>query len=137
MPETTKTAFDFHGFHSVREYEMECVRVGYTTHRVSFCKGSEKYFALVTTPPDHPTGTSIEAWTLFTADETAVVLDGIISGGMMDPAKYIRNGLDVNYLGKLAAHGYYPAEKSAPDSAPTLKIVEDGTDFPQFSLLPI
>ena len=66
------------------------------------------------------------------------MLDGIISGGMMDPAQYMRDGLDVNYLVKLAAHGYYPEEaaaKSAPAPAPALEIVEDGTDFPQFSLL--
>ena len=126
MPETTKTAFDFHGFHSLREYEAECARVGHTTRRVPFRKGSEKYFALVTTPPGHPTGTSVEAWALFDAAETAHVLDGVI------------NGLEVNYLGKLAAHGYYPEEsaaKSAPAPAPSLEIVEDGTDFPQFSLL--
>ena len=127
---------DYHGFRSVKEYEKECARVGFSTRRIPFHKGNEKYFALVTSPPK--TGTSIEAWTLFTADETAVVLDGIISGGMMDPAKYMRDGLDVNYLGKLAAHGYYPEEaaaKSAPAPAPALEIVEDGTDFPQFSLL--
>ena len=129
---------DYHGFRSVKEYEKECARVGLSTRRIPFHKGNKKYFALVTSPPK--TGTSIEAWTLFTADETAVVLDGIISGGMMDLAKYMRDGLDVNYLGKLAAHGYYPEEsaaKAAPAPAPALEIVEDGTDFPQFSLLPI
>lgn len=129
---------DYHGFRSVKEYEKECARVGFSTRRIPFHKGNKKYFALVTSPPK--TGTSIEAWTLFTADETAVVLDGIISGGMMDPAKYMRDGLDVNYLGKLAAHGYYPdspdeAANPAPAPAPSLEIVEDGTDFPQFSLL--
>lgn len=129
---------DYHGFRSVNEYENECARVGFSTRRVPFRKGNEKYFALVTSP--QKTGTSIEAWTLFAADETAVVLDGIISGGMMDPAKYMRDGLDVNYLGKLAAHGYYPdnseeAANPAPVPAPALEIVEDGTDFPQFSLL--
>ena len=129
---------DYHGFRSVKEYESECARVGFATRRIPFCKGNEKYFALITSP--QKTATSIEAWTLFTADETAVVLDGIISGGMMDPAKYMRNGLDVNYLGKLAAHGYYPdspdeATNPAPAPAPSLEIVEDGTDFPQFSLL--
>ena len=131
---------EYHGFRSIKEYESECARVGFSTRRIPFHKGSEKYFALVTTPPGHPTGTSIEGWTLFTADESAQVLDGIISGGMMDPANYMRDGLDVNYLGKLAAHGYYPEEsaaKSAPAPPPALETVEDGTDFPQFSLLPI
>ena len=127
---------EYHGFRSIKEYESECARVGFSTRRIPFHKGSEKYFALVTTPPGHPTGTSTEGWTLFTADESAQVLDGIISGGMMDPANYMRDGLDVNYLGKLAAHGYFPDEiaaKSAP--APILEIVEDGSDFPQLSLL--
>ena len=127
---------EYHGFRSIKEYESECARVGFSTRRIPFHKGSEKYFALVTTPPGHPTGTSIEGWTLFTADESAQVLDGIISGGMMDPANYMRDGLDVNYLGKLAAHGYFPDEiaaKSAP--APILEIVEDGSDFQQLSFL--
>lgn len=122
MPETAKTAFDFHGFHSLREYEAECARVGHATRRVPFRKGDEKYFALITTPPGHPTGTSVETWTLFDAAETAQVLDGVI------------NGLDANFLGKLAAQGYYP-EESSP--APALEIVENGTDFPQLSLLPM
>lgn len=106
---------EFRGFRSVREYERECARVGYATRRIPFHKGSEKYFALVTSPPGHPTGSSVEAWTLFTADETAEVLDGIISGGAFMHAEdneygrgYMQNGVDVNYLGKLAAHGYYP-----------------------------
>ena len=109
----------YHGFRSIKEYENECARVGFTTRRVPFRKDGEPYFALITTPPGHPTGTSIESWTLFTADEGRAVLDGIISGGMMDPARYLRDGVDVNYLGKLAAHGYFPDEpQPAPAPAP-------------------
>ena len=102
---------EYHGFRSLKEYEKECVRAGLRTRRVPFCKGGNMYFALITTPPGHPTGTSVESWTLFTADETAAVMEGIISGGAMDPAKYMRDGLDVNYLGKLAAHGYQLANQ--------------------------
>lgn len=98
---------EYHGFRSVKEYERECVRIGFKTRRVPFCKGDEKYFALITTPPGHSTGTSVESWTLFNAGETEVVLEGVISGGTMDPAEYMRGGVDVNYLGKLAAHGYH------------------------------
>ena len=108
----------FHGFRSIGEYESECARVGFSTRRVPFHNGSEKYFALITGGPK--TATSIETWHLFTADETAEVLDGIISGGMMDPAKYMRNGLDVNYLGKLAAHGYYPDNPQDAPPVPSL-----------------
>ena len=118
---------DYHGFRSVKEYENECARVGFTTRRIPFHDGNGgNFFALVTSPPK--TATSVEAWTLFPADATAAVLDGVI------------NGTDANYLGKLAAHGYYPdnpEEITAPVPAPALEIVEDGTDFPQFSLLPI
>jgi len=129
---------EFHGFRSIKEYENECARVGLSTRRIPFHKSSEKYFALVTISPK--TDTSVDTWHLFTADETSEVLDGIISGGTMDPAQYMRDGLDVNYLGKLAAHGYYPdtteeAANPAPVPAPAFEIVEDGTDFPQFSLL--
>ena len=109
---------EYHGFRSIKEYENECARVGFMTRRVPF-HGNDgaAYFALVTAPPK--TATSIEAWTLFTADEGRAVLDGIISGGMMDPARYLRDGVDVNYLGKLAAHGYFPDEpQPAPAPAP-------------------
>ena len=131
---------EFHGFRSIREYESECARVGFTTRRVPFHKGNEKFFVLITGGPK--TATSIDPWHLFTADETAEVLDGIISGGIMDPAKYMRDGLDVNYLGKLAANGYYPdnpetAAQIAQAPLPSLEIVDDGTGFAQFSLLPM
>jgi len=95
---------EYQGFRSISEYERECARLSYKTRRVPFHDGNGgKFFALVTSCPGHPTGTSVEAWTLFTADETARVLDGII------------DGLDVNYLGKLSAHGYYPDD---PQDAP-------------------
>lgn len=111
---------EYHGFRSLSEYERECSRLAFKTRRVPFHDGDGgKFFALVTSCcPGHPTGSSVESWTLFTADESVRVLDGIISGGTMDPARYMRNGLDVNYLGKLAAHGYYPVN------------VEDGTAEP-------
>ncbi len=99
---------EYRGFRSIKEYESECARIGFKTRRVPFHKGDETFFALITTPPGHPTGTSVGSWTLFTADAMTQVMDGIISGGAMDPARYLRDGLDVNYLGKLMAHGYQP-----------------------------
>ena len=62
---------EYHGFRSIKEYENECARVGFTTRRVPFRKDGEPYFALITTPPGHPTGTSIESWTLL--DRKSVV----------------------------------------------------------------
>ena len=107
---------EYHGFRSIKEYENECARVGFTTRRVPFHKDGEAYFALITTPPGHPTGTSIESWTLFTADETAQVLDGVI------------NGHDANYLGKLSAHGYRPDNPQAlgGKAAPALRRAQRG-----------
>ena len=108
---------EYHGFRSIKEYESECARVGFTTRRIPFRKGDAPYFALITTPPGHPTGTSIESWTLFTADETSQVLDGVI------------NGHDANYLGKLFAHGYRPdgpQEAPAPSAAPEYPTAADG-----------
>ena len=107
---------EYHGFRSIKEYENECARVGFTTRRIPFRKGDDPYFALITTPPGHPTGTSIESWTLFTADETAQVLDGVI------------NGHDVNYLGKLSAHGYRPDGPQAlgGKAAPALSRAQRG-----------
>ncbi len=116
----------FHGFLSISEYENECVRVGMSTRRVPFHrKDGAQFFALITSSPE--TSTSIDTWHLFTADESSEVLDGIISGGAMDPAKYMRDGLDMNYLGKLAAHGYYPDEpQHAPAPAPTAPEYPEG-----------
>lgn len=110
---------EYHGFRSISEYERECARLSYKTRRIPFHDNSNgKFFALVTSYPGHPTGTSVESWALFTADETAQVLDGVI------------NGLDVNYLGKLAAHSYFldePQGTPAPVSAaPEYPVGEGG-----------
>lgn len=87
---------EYHGFRSISEYERECRKHDLSTERVPFLRGKDKIFVLITRPPK--TATSVEAWTLFTADETAQLLDGVI------------NGVNANYLGKLAAHGYFPAD---------------------------
>ncbi len=85
---------EYHGFRSIPEYERECRKHDLSTERVPFQRSGEKFFVLITRPPK--TATSVEAWTLFTADETKQLLDGVI------------NGVNANYLGKLAAHGYFP-----------------------------
>ena len=87
--------FDFNGFRSLREYESECSRMGYTTQRIPFHKNGDSYFVLVTSPP-HKLPTNVSSWTLFPADESSAILDGII------------NGVYENFLGKLADHGFYP-----------------------------
>ena len=107
----------------VREYESECARLGFTTRRVPFHHESgAACFALITAPPGHPTGTSIESWTLFDADETRQLLDGVI------------NGHGANYLGKLAAHGYRPDEPAAaadpqPIPQPAAQLIDDSGQF--------
>ena len=119
---------DYHGFRSLKEYENECARLGFTTRRVPFHKDGEVYFALVITPPGHPTGTSVETWTLFSADSSAQVLDGIVSSGVMSSDAYLQDGLDVNYIGKLAASGYYPGDlqKTSVITAPEYPDTADG-----------
>lgn len=146
----------YNGFRSIREYESECARLGFTTRRVvvtssiSLASGqaqklthsavpplptesaslgfggdpkSEDYILLITTPPGHPTGTSIESWTLFDAGETRQLLDGVI------------NGHGANYLGKLAAHGYRPDAAAVPQDAPqstqqpAAQLIDDNGQF--------
>ena len=123
---------EYHGFRSISEYENECARVGFATRRIPFHDSDgNKFFALVTSCPGHPTGTSVESWTLFTAAEDRAVLDGVISGGAffhagpkvingkLEPGYLDENGVDKNYLGKLAAHGYFPdSAQDAPAPAP-------------------
>ena len=79
---------EYHGFRSIKEYENECARVGFTTRRVPFHKDGEAYFALITTPHGH----------------------------------------DVNYLGKLFAHGYRPDSPQAlgDKAAPALSRAQRG-----------
>ena len=124
---------EYRGFSSISMYESECKRLGYATKRIPYKKGSEDAFLLVTEPPGHPTGTSVAAWTLFSADETKELLDGIISGGQMDPTKYLRNGMDVNFDGKLAAHGYFPADQQPAKPKIQLFLTADDTQYSLFS----
>ena len=113
----------YNGFRSIREYESECARLGFTTRRVPFHhESSAACFALLTTPPGHPTGTSVESWTLFDAGETRRLLDGVI------------NGHGANYLGKLAAHGYRPDDPAAaadpqPIPRPAAQLIDDNGQF--------
>ena len=117
----------YNGFRSIREYESECARLGFATRRVPFHHESgAACFALITTPPGHPTGTSIECWTLFDAGEMRRLLDGVI------------NGHGTNYLGKLAAHGYRPDEPAAapapqaapqPTQQPAAQLIDDSGQF--------
>lgn len=91
----------YNGFRSIREYESECARLGFTTRRVPFHhEGSAACFALITTPPGHPTGTSVESWTLFDAGETRQLLDGVI------------NSHGANYLAS------WPLTATAPTTPP-------------------
>ena len=110
---------EYQGFRTIREYESECARLGFTTRRVPFHHESgAACFALITTLPGHPTGTSIECWTLFDTGETRQLLDGVI------------NGREANYLGKLAAHGYCP-DDPAPQAAPqpAAQLIDDNGQF--------
>ena len=109
-PKTNRPT-DFHGFRTLREYERECARNGFTTRREPFYKDGLSYFALITIPPKTPT--SVSCWELFPADETVPILSGVI------------NGVSGNYLGKLAAHGFYPVSKeTSPD--PSISVDADG-----------
>lgn len=110
-----KQTFSFRGFRSLQEYESECARAGYATRRVPFHKNGFPCFVLIVSPPK--TATSVEAWTLFPADESAPLLSGVI------------NGYDSNYLGKLADNGYYPADTAPaplPAAEPSLSVDDCG-----------
>ena len=84
----------FNGFRTIAEYESECSKHGFATERVPCQRGDEQFFVLITRPRQGTLSTCIHTWHLFTADESAELLDGVI------------NGVDANYLGKLAAHGF-------------------------------
>lgn len=119
----------FNSFSSVSAYEAECRRIGFTTERIPYRRGDQDCFLLITSPPKTPT--SVSSWHLFTADESKELLSGIISGGNMDPQEYMRGGVDVNYTGKLAANGYFPADQTAPASKIIPFPVQSQPDDPQ------
>lgn len=85
----------FKGFRSISEFESECEKHGQTTKRISFHRGDEKFFVLVT-GLKHESPISVKVWHLFPADESKELMDGVI------------NGHHANYLGKLAEHGFFP-----------------------------
>ena len=88
---------DYRGFHSIGEYEQAARSHGLNVERIPFHRRGENggYFILITgSEMDSPT--AVKVWTLFPADESREIMAGII------------NGDDVNYLGKLAAAGYFP-----------------------------
>ena len=89
--------FDFRGFHSLKEYEKECKRVGYSTRRVPFQKDGKEYFVFVISPPKK-TITSVEGWYLFEKEDEDYLLDCVIG---LCPQ---------NYIGKLAQNGFHPCD---------------------------
>ena len=116
----------FNGFRSIAEYESECARLHYSTTRIPFHRGNEKYFILVTGSPNYGNkpGT-VCSWHLFDIAETKELLDGIIDaeGAVKRVDKKIgerlrlENGLDADFLGPLVANGFFPDTKEAYEFA--------------------
>ena len=71
---------------------------------------------LVSHPPGG-SGTSCSAWSLIDMAETAELASGIISSQQILENGALQNNVDVNYLGKLAGLGYYPAAPADPKTA--------------------
>ncbi|NCE66502.1 hypothetical protein D1159_18550 [Pseudoflavonifractor sp. 524-17] len=89
---------------SSAEYERECRKHDLSTERVPFQRNGRKYIALITRPPK--TESSVETWALLTATGTMQLLHGII------------NGVNANYLGKLAAQGYFQCNQNTAQQHP-------------------
>ena len=126
----------FRGFSSIAEYERECERHGLHTERRAYHKGEAGYMLMLTYSK-----TGITTWHLFTADESAEVLSGIVP----DAAWLARSGgVDRNFSGLLADCGYIPDDPPAeegsdapPETAePVLAActVQEGDDWEQFAL---
>jgi len=113
----------FHGFSSIAAYERECSRTGFTTERQTYHKDGEDYLLLITRLAQ-PSGTSVDTWHLFTADETREVLSGIMPHG-------------TSAAGQLAQRGYFsdetPAEDPAP-AAPEYYAEDSAGDWQQYAL---
>lgn len=116
----------FNGFRSIAEYESECARLHYSTTRIPFHRGNEKYFILVTGSPNYGNkpGT-VCSWHLFDIAETEELLDGIIDaegavkrvGKKIGERLRLENGLDADFLGPLVANGFFPDTKEAYEFA--------------------
>lgn len=104
----------FHGFANVAAYERECARCGMRTERRSYRRDGVPYMLLLTLGP------GLTTWYLFTADESAVVLSGIVPD-----AEWLSRtgGVDRNFTGLLAESGYFPDDPPADDPS-----VDDGVE---------
>ena len=116
----------FHGFTSIAEYERECARTGFTTERKSCHDGSGSAYILLITRLAQPSGTGVDTWHLFTADETREVLSGIMPHGGSAAAQ-------------LAEHGYIsddPADapQEPPAAPPELHAEDAGGEWAQYAL---
>ena len=118
----------FTGFASIPAYERECARFDLSTERRAYHKGDEKYFVLITRA-NHPGPTEVDTWHLFTADESAEIMRGIIPN-----ADWLKRtgGVDVNFTGLLSKNGYFPDGADAPAPAEIYADVRIG-DLQQFS----
>ena len=106
----------YSGFPSIHAYEQECARIGHATRRIPFRKGGADFFVLVSHPPGS-SGTACSAWSLIDMAETTELASGIISSQQILENGALRNNVDINYLGKLAGLGYYPAAPADPKTA--------------------
>lgn len=117
----------FHGFPSIADYERECARLGFTTERRAYRKGEDRFLCLLTLG-----GGGVSTWYLFTADESAEVLSGIVPN-----AEWLSRsgGVDRNFTGLLAEHGYIPDDPGGVATpAPEYPAEDDGGEWQQFAL---
>lgn len=113
----------FNGFASITAYERECARVGFTTERQTYHKSGEDYLLLITRLAQ-PSGTSVDTWHLFTADETREVLSGIIRQTGPSAAA------------QLAQSGYFSDTPAEDALAPAVELYPEDTggDWQQYAL---
>lgn len=104
----------FNGFASITAYERECARVGFTTERQTYHKSGEDYLLLITRLAQ-PSGTSVDTWHLFTADETREVLSGIMPSGTSAAAQ-------------LSELGYISDAPADAAPAPAVELYPEDTD---------
>ena len=93
------------GFNSIGEYEGACLRSGFKTARIPLSHSACECFLLIT--GGKKTSSSVGAWRVFSADESAMLLDGIISSDdMLIRGAELGLSPDKNFLDKLTAGGF-------------------------------
>ena len=122
----------YKGYRTIREYEADCAEAGHFAERVPFHRENERFFVLRVGQKNPVPGSRYAVeWNLFSENEREWLLNGAdLREADGSPAKgAMIGGENVNFLGVLAAYGYFPDD---PEQEQNLRDWLKSSDFKAF-----